>query len=233
MSKPDKDSSPYVQAYGLHRVWMRAFDAKDAADERARVMARVMNDGKELKGAADYEIRELHRLAFMLEAMNQGWEVFGPSMSDPEFAKDWRADIESGVAHYVVKILASPDATTRLERLADLTKVFPLLKPQPAFAAHYHAPPAFAPTLQHGLKAVMLSVFFELREKMRGTYAGLELPTIGQLDAAVKQRFIAGNRSPDKKPPSDKELREARLALGLSGLPRSNGGRPKKQRGKK
>ncbi len=189
------------------------------------MIAKVLNDQRELKGVADYDVRELHRLAFMLEAMNQGWTAYGPRLDDAKFAGEWRADIESGLARYVVKILASPEAASRLKRLAEVVKAFPLTNPQPAFAAHYHAPRGFEPTLQDGLKAVMLCEFWRQREQMRGTYAGLELPTIGELDSAIREKWKwSGN---------DKELRDARRELGLSGLPRGKSGRPKKQRGKK
>ena len=225
MSAPDFQSSAYVRAFEHHRVWGRAFDAPEAVGERARVIAKVLNDQKELKGVADYDVRELHRLAFMLEAMNQGWTNFGPRLDDSDFAREWRADIENGLAHYVVKILASPEAASRLKRLAEVVKAFPLTNPQPAFAAHYHAPQGFEPTLEDGLKAVMLCEFWRRREQMRGTYAGLELPTIGELDSAIREKW--------KWSGSDKELRDARRELGLSGLPRGKSGRPKKQRAKK
>ncbi len=222
---PNMDES-YLKAFDQHRAWMRAFDAPKAIEERARVVTKVLTGGRELKGVAEYEILELHRLTFMLKAITEGWTQYGfvPEDNDSKFAKDWKADIESGIAHYLSKILTSPKATSSLKRLAEVVKAFPLTSPPPLFAAHYHAPRGFEPDIQDGLKAVMLCEFWRQRKKMRGRHAGLELPTIGELDRAIRETW--------KWHGDDKELRDARRELGLNGLPRSKGGRPKKQRGK-
>lgn len=227
MNKGANANASYLKAFEQHRIWMRAFDTPEALAERARVIAKVMNGRRELKGVADYEIRELHRLAFMLEAINQGWTQYGfvPRENKSEFANEWKADIQSGIAHYILKILTSPEAASRLKRLAGVVKAFPLTIPPPSFAAHYHAPLGFEPTLQDGLKAVMLCEFWRQRGQIRGTHAGLELPTIGELDHSIRKKW--------KWHGDEKELRDARRELGLSGLPRGKGGRPKKQRVKK
>lgn len=67
----------------------------------------------------------------------------------------------------------------------------------------------------------MLGAFFELMAKL----PDYMFPTIGELDSAIRKKWKwSGN---------DKELRDARQELGLSGLPRGKSGRPKKQRAKK
>ena len=213
MSADDTDNPPLA-------IWRRfgnAWFQPSAEEERARVIAAVG------KNASDFEVRELHRLAFMLEAMDQGWKQFGPTLNDPELAKEWRTDIESGVAHYAVKILTSPDAGKRLEKLASFTKRFPLNRPPPSFI-NWHTPNIpFNPSPQDGTKAVMLGAYFALMKPRPAMPESR--PTIGELDRAIRENW--------KWHGDDKELREARRKLGLSGLPRGKGGRPKKQRGKK
>jgi hypothetical protein len=139
--------------------------------------------------------------------------------------------IESSITKQFVELMSSADAAKMLRELAELVDRFPVQKGSLYFGDNLSAPDWFKPTFQDGLKAVMLGAFFAVVEKR--PLAPESLPTIGELDALVKRVYIRNNKSEEKNPPGDKELREARCELGLSGLPRGKGGRPKKQRGKK
>lgn len=124
------------------------------------------------------------------------------------------------IAGRLLKIAVSKSAAKSLRALASLIEAFPFS--ESIDLDPFSAPERFKPTLQDGLKAVMLGAFFKLNTP--GRHPGENLPTIGELDYAIRHKW--------KWTGGDKELRDARRELGLSGLPRARSGRPK-QRGKK
>jgi hypothetical protein len=131
--------------------------------------------------------------------------------------------MEGLIAKEFVGLMTSPDAPKMLRELAQIVDVFPVSKGSIYFGDNLSVPDWFKPTLQDGLKAVMLGAFLHLVEKRPLTRESL--PTIGELDSIVREKW--------KWAGDDKELRDARRELGLSGLPCGKSGRPKKQRGKK
>jgi hypothetical protein len=122
-----------------------------------------------------------------------------------------------------VEVMLSNDAAKMLRFLAELVDRFPISQGALDFGDDLSMPSWFKPTLQDGLKAVMLGAFLEIVGER--PMAPESLPTIGELDSVIREKW--------KWRGDDKELRDARRALGLSGLPRGKSGRPKKQRGKK
>jgi hypothetical protein len=101
-----------------------------------------------------------------------------------------------------------------------------LVKKHPPSASHldfngWSGFPSFTPAASDGIKPVMLKAFFDLMSQR----SDMTFPTIGELDSYIRKKW--------KWHGDEKELRDARRELGLSGLPRGKGGRPKKQRGKK
>lgn len=212
-------------AYKRWHKWKESFDHPDAKGERDRIIARVTK-ATELKGLKDREVRELHTLAFRLEALNQGWADHIPEDYEQIHGDKYRTALQSRIADYIVKILASPKAASRLKLLGDVVTAFPLTEPPLNFAAHYEAPKGFKPTLPDGLKALMLREFWRQRdqmreaimqskrwrqpEQMRKVHSDLALPTFEAIKKAVEEVW--------KWTGDEKQIRDARKNLGLSGL---------------
>lgn len=210
-AQQDRD---YIQSE-IVRIFKKQWYQAEPLKERARVML-------DSSCASNDNVSELH----MFTACRSWAEKH-------EWPKANLEDYERGILAHFIKLMNSDDVAQRLEQLAELTKRFPISEPAPNFNNWWSGPEWFKPTLQNSLKAVMLGVFFDLMKKRRANPLPTTLPTIGELDALIKRAYIRDNESTDKKPPGEKELRDARRELGLSGLPRGKGGRPKKQRGKK
>ncbi len=212
------------RAFGKFR---KEWDSTDSCNERSRVVGAVI--GVRIKSdAGDPVIRECHRAATNLVSCYEEFEdPFNVPSDDPlhEVVKYY----ESYIGQCLISILTGPNPKSRLMRLARLNSDFPITKGSaPSFAYYPERFDEFAPTLQHGTKAVLLRVFLDLWNSYGASslpFAMLRLPTIKELDSAIREKW--------KWSGGDKELRDARRDLGLSGLPRGKSGRPKKQRGKK
>jgi hypothetical protein len=137
-------------------------------------------------------------------------------------AKGKSCDAETILGHLILEIMTSDGAPIQLRQLAKIVAGVPPGLRSVDFDNGLWGPDWFKPTLQDGLKAVMLGAFFDL---MKFRLPDYPLPTIGELDSAIREKW--------KWSGGDKELRDARRELGLSGLPRGKSGRPKKQRGKR
>lgn len=195
----------YIQSEIVRKFkeeWYQAEPVK----ERARVML-------ESRCASNDNVSELHMFtAYRSWAERHEW---------PKSDLD---NYERGILAHFLKLMASDDAPQRLEMLAELTKKFPVSEPAPNFNNWWSGPNWFKPTHQKTLKPIMLGAFFALMKKRPAKPLPTSMPTIGELDALVKHAYTSKNKSKEKKPPGEKELRNARRELGLSGLPRSKSG---------
>jgi hypothetical protein len=209
-----KQEREYIQSE-IVRMFKAEWYQAGPLKERARVMLKS-------KCASNYNVSELH----MFTALRSWSERH-------EWPKSQLEDYERGILAQFIKLMASDDAPLRLKMLAELTKRFPVSEPAPNFNNWRSGPDWFRPTRQEGLKPVMLGAFFALIKERAANPLPAPLPTIGELDALVKHAYISKNKSKEKKPPGEKELRNARRELGLSGLPRGKSGRQEKPRGKK
>ena len=129
---------------------------------------------------------------------------------------------ETMLGKLLLEMVSHVEAPKQLRQLAELVERVPPGSARVDFDSGHWNAASFLPTLQDGLKAVMLGAFFDL---MNERLLDSRMPTIGELDTAIREKW--------KWSGGDKELRDARRDLGLSGLPRGKSGRPKKPRGKK
>lgn len=206
----DSDEEAAQDREYIQSETVRMFKAEWYQAEPLKERARVMLNSE---CASNDNVSELH----MFTACHSWAERH-------EWPKSQLEDYKRGILAHFIKLMASDDAPQRLEMLAKLAKRFPASQPAPNFNNWWSGPDWFKPTRQEGLKPIMLGAFFALMKKRPAKPLPTSLPTIGELDSAIRVKW--------KWSGGDKELRKARHQLGLSGLPRGKSGRPKKQRGK-
>ena len=119
-----------------------------------------------------------------------------------EWPKSQVEDYERGILAHFINLMASEDAPQRLKMLSELVKRFPVSERPPNFNNWWSGPDWFKPTLEDGLKAVMLGAFFALMKRLPAKSLPKKLPTIGELDSAIREKW--------KWCGGDKELRDAR-----------------------
>ena len=206
-----------------HEQWI----TRAARDMRARTVANVLG-GKAALGASDFGVRECHNTIAELVKLYQEFDDPNDIESDdPLFPVV--VDFERFVGRWLVTILTGNKCESRLSALSKLNGKFPVSREVPVldfYEGRFHE---FQPTLQDGLKPVVLRAFLDLHLTITASslpYAHLRLPTISELTSTIREKW--------KWKGDDRELRDARRDLGLGGLPRAKSGRPpKKKRGKK
>lgn len=200
-----EDSKPFLadlssqEQLNFAKEWFN----ESAEGERRRVMLKSMN----ARYGTPAMIHQIVNLVLKLEN--------APSRLSSH------QDSACQIGQLLIDLMRRVDAPKQLRALAELVERFPPSDEVLDFDNGWWGPTWFKPTLQDGLKSVMLGAFFDLMKRSLPPF----LPTIGELDSAIRDMW--------KWNGGDKELRDARRELGLSGLPRGKSGRPKKQRGKK
>jgi len=220
--EPSKTVEYTVEKNSMHHRFDKEFNQPLAIRERARVISGLRaatNDGvRELYHLVSLAIRDKHSHGLNENAaLALNLEILAAAlMQEPDstrLADNW--NLEGAIGKLLVKLMMEPDAPAKLSTLAALAGKFPPLTKQFNVERGYGVPDWFNPTLQDGLKAIMLRSFHDLMLKQTTN----SLPTIRELDSIVCDEW--------KWQGGDKELRDARRELGLSGLPRARSGRRK------
>lgn len=221
MSKGEFPLPIWVPRFKSGDPFLKTWGQTECADERRRVMLRS-------RIGAFGPATELHDLVtdFLLLKGNASLDTMSPVLQVVEKitgnspARTSLAEaIEGRIAKQFVELMTKFDAAKKLRELAEIVDLFPAHKGNLDFGDCLSTPDWFKPTIQDGLKAVMLGAFFALVEKR--PLGPESLPTICELDSAIREKW--------KWSGGEKELRDARRELGLSGLPRGKSGRPKKR----
>jgi hypothetical protein len=208
-------------------AFQNAFHGSAAKNERARVIANSRSARYEgarrlyylVNLAAVRERPPLDKMKCAHLAVKLLHEAV--AASPPNAHRIEAFDLEKSIGRALIEMMTGPDPSQNIRALADLAECFPVTSELMFDDNSMCGPPWFKPTLQDGLKEVMLGAFFDL---MRGFADGQRFPTIGELYRAIREKW---NWHGD-----DKELRNARRELGLSGLPRGKAGRGKNRGGK-
>lgn len=216
----------WVPRFEKNDPFLKSWFAPDCMNERRRIMLKS-------RAGAFGLVTQLHDLVTdylhfkdgaFLEMLPEPLQLLvkTPKMESlrPKIAEEVILPI---IGKTFVDLLKSEEASRMLRSLAEILDRFPLGEGPAYFGDYLSMPEWFKPTLQDGTKAVVLGAFLEIAEKR--PLAAESLPTIGELDHAIRTKW--------KWSGGDKELRDARRELGLSGLPRGKSGRRKKQRGEK